>query len=169
MTLEELERIVVDYLDSFYTMTLACSQRDEPWTAPVYYAREGFDLIFFSSRMSQHSRVLEVNPKAAAAIYDHYDEWQDIKGIQMTGSVEALTGLLPLTRAARVYFKRYPFAKDFFSKAGFISDVVSKKTRIMLYAFRSESIHYMDNSVGFGVRWRMDIQSGRPAGPPQRS
>lgn len=169
MTLEEFEKIVVDYMDSFNTMTLSCSKDGQPWSAPVYYARQEFDLIFFSSRKSMHSQVLEVNPRAAVSIYGHYDRWRDIRGLQISGKVDSLGSTVLLVGGAKTYFKRYPFATDFFSKAGFVSDVISKRTRIMLYAFRSETIHYLDNSVEFGVRWRVDIQDGRLIGPPVKS
>lgn len=47
MTREELEQIVIQYLDSFTTMTLACCTETKPWAAGVFYARQRFDLIFF--------------------------------------------------------------------------------------------------------------------------
>ena len=71
-----------------------------------------------------------------------------------------------LARAANIYFRRYPFASDFFSKAGFLSDALAKETRIILYAFRSETIHYLENSAGFGVRWKLEIEDGHSVGLP---
>jgi uncharacterized protein YhbP (UPF0306 family) len=169
MTREELEKIILDFMDSLNTATLACSSEDEPWSAPVYYARQGFDLIFFSSRKSRHSGLFQANPRAAASIYGLYQSWQDIRGLQMSGRVEALTSLPAIARAANIYFKRFPFARDFFSKSGFLSDALAKTTRIALYAFRTSSVHYLDNSVGFGIRWKLDIQDGRPIGSPEHS
>ncbi len=169
MTREELEKIILDFMDSLNTATLACSSEDEPWSAPVYYARQGFDLIFFSSRKSRHSGLFQANPRAAASIYGLYQSWQDIRGLQMSGRVEALTSLPAIARGANTYFRRFPFARDFFSKSGFLSDALAKTTRIALYAFRTSSVHYLDNSVGFGIRWKLDIQEGRPIGSPEHS
>jgi uncharacterized protein YhbP (UPF0306 family) len=169
MTSKELEKIVIDFMDHFNTMVLACCQDGEPWSAPVYYARQGFDLIFFSSRKSLHSRFFLRNPRVAASICGHYERWQDIKGLQLSGNVEALTTVTSLARAANIYFKRYPFASDFFSKAGFLSDALAKETRIILYAFRSETIHYLENSAGFGVRWKLEIKDGHSVGLPVKS
>jgi uncharacterized protein YhbP (UPF0306 family) len=127
MTLEELEKIVTDYMDSFNTMTLSCPNGAEPWSAPVYYSRQGFDLIFFSSSKSLHSETLELNPRAAVSIFGQYDRWQDIKGLQISG----LKNVASLGIATRTYLKRYPFAADFFSNTGFIVDVLARRTRIL--------------------------------------
>jgi len=62
MTREELERIVIHYMDSFTTMTLACCTEERPWAADVFYVRQGFDLIFFSSPSSRHSLVFSATP-----------------------------------------------------------------------------------------------------------
>ncbi len=169
MTSQEFEKTVIEYMDSFNTMTLSCAHDGKPWSAPVYYARKEFDLIFFSSLKSMHSQALEFNPLAAVSIYDHYDRWQDIKGLQISGRVDKLNSLASLASASGIYLKRYPFATDFFSKAGFISDILAKKTRIMLYVFRSETIYYLDNSKDFGTRWKMEILNGRPTGHPVKS
>lgn len=169
MTLEELEKIVFEYMDSFNTMTLSCIHGDEPWSAPVYYARQGFDLIFFSSSRSLHSEALALNPRAAVSIYGQYDRWQDIKGLQISGQVTALKNLASMGSATRTYLKRYPFAADFFSNKGFILDVLARRTRIMLYAFKSETIFYLDNSKEFGVRWKIDVNDGRATGIPIKS
>lgn len=166
MNKDELEKIVTDFMDSYTTMILACSLDDEPWSVPVYYARRTFDLIFFSSRESLHSQIFSKNTKAAASICGDHKRWQDIKGLQMTGRVMVLTKLSEITRAASTYFKRYPFARDFFSKSGFLSTALSKKTKVALYVFCINSIRYLDNSYGFGVRWKIDIQDGRVIGSP---
>ena len=169
MTANELEKIVISFMDSFTTMTLACSEDDEPWSVPVYYARKELDLIFFSSGKSRHSQIFKKNPKAAASIHGEFNKWQDIKGLQMDGKVEALTTFSAIVRAGNIYFKRYPFAQDFFSKAGILSENFAKKTSVALYLFRPSNLHYLDNSYGFGTRWKLEIQDGRPFGSPVKS
>ncbi|MFH0957993.1 MAG: pyridoxamine 5'-phosphate oxidase family protein [Pseudomonadota bacterium] len=166
MNTDELEKIVISFMDSSTIMTLSCSLNDEPWSVPVYYARRAFDLIFFSSKESLHSQIFCKNPKAAASISGDSKRWEDIKGLQMNGTVRLLTRLSDITRAASAYFKRHPFARDFFSNSKFISTELSKKTKIALYVFGIKSIHYLDNSYGFGARWKIDIQDGRVIGLP---
>ena len=57
-----LERIVIRYMDSFTTMTLACCAEERPWAADVFYARQRLDLIFFSSPTS-HIALLFRRPR----------------------------------------------------------------------------------------------------------
>jgi uncharacterized protein YhbP (UPF0306 family) len=165
MNRQELERIVTEFMDSFTTMTLACSVDDKPWAAAVYYARQGFDLVFFSSPDSLHSRNFSRNPSAAAAIHGDYRGWKEIKGLQLEGSVEPLTGATAKARALATYLKRYPFAKEFFVYPAAISPgVVLKMARMVLYRFRPDNILFMSNEAAFGTRWKLKLRKGKPVG-----
>ena len=167
MTREELERTVILFMDSFTTMTLACCSNDEPWVAAVYYARQGFDLIFFSSSKSRHSMFFSQNPRAAASIHGDYKGWKEIKGLQMEGKVEALTTVMAQAKATAIYVKRYPFVRDFIGNSVVFSRKIAEKmTRVALYVFRPTIIQYLDNSAGFGIRWKLEIQDGRAIGAP---
>jgi len=165
MTRQELERIVTEFMDSLTTITLACSLEDRPWAAAVYYARQGFDLVFFSSSDSLHSRNLSRNPRAAAAIHGDYRGWKEIKGLQMEGTVEPISGAAATARALATYLKCYPFAKEFFADPGSISPRVALKMRKMaLYRFRPDNIRYLNNEAGFGTRWKLELKGGKPFG-----
>ncbi len=167
MTREELERIVISYMDSFTTMTLVCCTDGLPWAADVFYVRREFDLIFFSSPSSRHSMVLSVNPTAAATIHGDYRGWKEIKGLQMEGQVEHMVGARVRARALATYLKRYPFVREFFSDPGAISRQLTKKVAgADLYAFRPFNIIYVDNEEGFGTRWKLRVQEGRAVGAP---
>ncbi len=167
MTREEFERVAIELMDSVTAMTLACCVDDRPWAADVYFVRQGFDLIFFSSPRSRHSTVLASNPRAAAAIHGEYEKWQQIKGLQLEGNVQPITGAVALGRATAAYLKRYPFVRDFLSNPASISiEAVAKISKVALYVFRPTTVRYVDNSVGFGTRWRLEIENGRPVGEP---
>ncbi len=165
MTREELERIVTEFMDSFTTVTLAGSLSDTPWAAAVFYARRGFDLIFFSSPTSRHSEIFEHNPRAAAAIHGDYREWRDIRGLQMEGKVERIAGLAEKAASLAAYLRRYPFVKQFLSDpAEMGAGVLAKTSKVALYVFRPESIRYVSNEVGFGRKWRFEIRNGKAVG-----
>jgi uncharacterized protein len=167
MTREELESIVKDYMDSFTTMTLACCSEEKPWASAVFYARHEFELFFFSSLESHHSRSFARNPRAAAAIHGDYRGWKDIKGLQMEGGVERVKGVAAKAGATASYLKRYPFAKEFLSDPKGISPtVVTKMTKIGLHVFRPVLIRYVNNEAGFGTRWELSIREGRAIGDP---
>jgi uncharacterized protein len=167
MTREELERIVVEYMDSITTMTLAGSMDEKPWAAAVYYARRAFDLIFFSSPSSRHSRIFAQNSRAAATIHGDYKGWQEIKGLQMEGDVKLINGATARAKALATYLKRYPFVREFFSDSAAVSlSVVKKVAGIELYNFRPGRVLYTDNSFGFGNRWKLEIRNGQIVGDP---
>ncbi len=127
MTRDELERIVIGYMDSFTTMTVSCCAEGRPWAADVFYARHGLDLIFFSSPTSRHCTAFSGNPAAAATIHGDYRGWKEIKGLQMEGQVERIAGATAKARGLAIYLKRYPFVKEFFSEGGALSSQVAKK------------------------------------------
>ncbi|MFC1836626.1 pyridoxamine 5'-phosphate oxidase family protein [Thermodesulfobacteriota bacterium] len=167
MTLEELEKTVIRYMDSFTTMSLACSYGDEPWAAAVYYARQGLDLFFFSSPKSRHSEVFSRNSRASATIHGDYTGWKEIKGLQMEGRVEPIKGAIALTRATAAYLRRYPFVKEFFSSPESIStEIAAKVARVALYVFKPDYILYINNEEGFGKRWKLSIKEGQAFGEP---
>jgi hypothetical protein len=169
MTREELEETVIRFMDSFTTMTLACCLDGKPWVAAVFYARQGFDLIFFSSPRSIHATMFAQNPAAAAEIHGVYERWQEIKGLQMEGRVEAITTPVALARHTATYLRRYPFVREFFSgSAAQTADMMAKMSRVGLYVFRPESVRYLDNQGGFGNRWKLGIADGRAVGNPVR-
>lgn len=170
MTRHELEAIVTQYMDSFTTVTLACSVRDKPWAAAVYYARQGLDLVFFSSASSRHSAMLSENPRAAATIHGDYRGWKEIKGLQMEGTVEPLSSAAQRAGALASYLKRYPFVSEFFSEPLSIgAGVATKILKVQLYVFRPEVILYLNNEEGFGTRWTLNVEGGRAVGTPTRT
>jgi len=165
MTREELERKTVEFMDSCTTMTLACSLEDTPWAAAVYYARQGLDLIFFSSPRSRHATVLASNPTAAATVHGEYARWQDNRGLQLEGTVRPIRGAMALARATATYLKRHPFVKEFLTSPAAISaETAGKMSRVGLYLFRTRSVRYLDNSAGFGTRWKMEVKDGKAVG-----
>lgn len=167
MTRDELEHIITDYMDGFTTMTMACSSGDKPWAAAVYYARMGFDLVFFSSPSSRHSTALADNPEAAATIQGDYKGWKEIKGLQMEGRVERVGSAAGRAKALAIFLRRHAFVSEFFSDPLSIgAEVSGKMSRVNLYIFRPRTILYLNNEAGFGKRWKLEIENGKTVGEP---
>jgi uncharacterized protein YhbP (UPF0306 family) len=170
MTREDLEDIVTRYMDSCNAMTLACSIDDKPWAATVYYARQGLDLIFFSSPTSRHSVIFSQNTRAASSIHGGSQGWKDIKGLQMEGHIHDMTTAKGKARAISTYLKRHPFVSEFLSNPLSISAKVAKKmSKVELYFFRPDAILYLDNEAGFGTRWKLEVKGGKASGPAGES
>ncbi|MFH0823523.1 MAG: pyridoxamine 5'-phosphate oxidase family protein [Pseudomonadota bacterium] len=158
---------MIDHLDALTTVTLACAADNAPWAAAVYYARDEFDLVFFSSPTSRHSTVFAQNPRASAAVHGNYKDWTEIKGLQMEGRIEQIGSVMDKAKALAVFLKKYPFVKRFLSDpAGFSADVAKKTAGVALYFFRPSSIYFVNNEFGFGSRWKMEFREGKPVGVP---
>jgi uncharacterized protein YhbP (UPF0306 family) len=165
MTRDELELIITTYMDSLTTMTLACCADGKPWAAAVYYARSGLDLVFFSSPASRHSEWFAANAAAAATIQGCYEGWREIRGLQLQGTVRPIEGARDRVRALGTYLHRFPFAAELLKVPESISlDFVRKMAKVKLYVFATETVLYLDNSIGFGTKWKLTVDKGRAVG-----
>ncbi|MBZ5582642.1 MAG: pyridoxamine 5'-phosphate oxidase family protein [Acidobacteriia bacterium] len=132
------------FLATGNTLALATVGRDgTPHTTPLFYLLdEDLRLCWFSSRSSAHSRNLRLNPAAAVTVFRPAELWQDIRGVQMRGTVVTVTG-----QARRgitpIYAERFHLGPDF-------EPVIARSG---LYAFDPSWVRYIDNSKGFGYRF----------------
>ena len=139
------------------TLTLATAGESGPWSAPVYCVCVNGSFYFFSSPQSRHIRQAMDSGKAAASLFHSADSWQDIRGIQMAGTVERVDSMALSIKVIAVYLKRFSFVSEFFPDnptpdlAAFFS-----RFKARLYAFTPTAVYYIDNRFGFGARQRID-------------
>jgi 4-hydroxy-3-polyprenylbenzoate decarboxylase len=125
-------------------LTLATTSPDGmPHAAPVYFAAdEGGHLYFFSDPNSQHAHDLHTNPRAAAAIHPLVAGWQEIRGMQLRGSVRAIPPGAEWDAAWECYQAKFPFVAQ-------LKETVARTT---LYAFEPDWVRLVDNRKGFGYK-----------------
>lgn len=125
-------------------LTLATTGADgTPHAAPVYFAADaGGRLYFFSDPASQHAADLLTNPRAAAAIHPLVSGWQEIRGLQLRGSVRAIPPGPEWDAAWDCYLAKFPFVEQ-------LKESVARST---LYAFEPDWVRWMDNRKGFGYK-----------------
>jgi flavin prenyltransferase len=125
-------------------MTLATTGTDgEPHAATVYFAAaDEKTLYFFSAPDSQHSQDLAANPRAAASIHPLVENWQEIRGLQMRGTVTPLPEGEAWERGWASYLVKFPFA-------GEMKEVIARNR---LYAFHLDWVRKIDNRRGFGFK-----------------
>ena len=134
------------------TLTLATVGLDGlPHTAPVYFVAVGNDLPesrnalqldFFSDPASQHAQDLAHRPEASVAIYPEGNTWQDIRGLQMQGTVQIVPPGVQWELAWAKYQDKFRYASAF-------GEVVKVNT---LFAFQPRWIRMLDNRRGFGFK-----------------
>ena len=154
----ELTQRAESLLENESVLTLATAEGHMAWVAPVYFVYLKSKFYFFSSPDSQHIKEALQSGQAAATIFQPASAWQDIKGIQMTGRVETGVNLLESIQAVRRYLKKFPFTTSFFPEKGDIDlDAFAKKFNVRFYRFFPECIYYMDNSIRFGFREKVNL------------
>jgi len=148
-------------------MTLATCVKDMPWASDVYFASSGrdagYELVFLSSPDSRHCRNLAVNPACAVTIHAPVATWRDIRGLQMEGVAMPVATIADKARALAAYFGKFPFARDLLDDP---AGAVRTAFRASAHVFRPARVRYLDNRLGIGTRYSLDLRDGRPTGPP---
>ena len=155
----EYEALALSLIEEQHTMTLATSGAKGPWAAPVYYIFLEPAFYFFSKPTSRHIEESLESRRASAAIFAHVFSWQEIRGLQMSGAVEAVSPGSSALRAIRSYLGKFPFTKNFFNPSEPIDlNAFSGRFRVRLYRFEPDLVYYLDNSIRFGFRERVHLQ-----------
>ena len=134
------------------TMTLATtSAQGEPHAAAVYFvavletpytSQPAWRLYFFSEADSQHSRDIALRSEVAIALYPDCRGWQDIRGLQMRGTVYRVEPGAEWERAWEAYRLKFPFVDA-------LKVIVARNA---LFAFLPVWIRLVDNRRGFGFK-----------------
>ncbi len=155
---ERLKKLAGTLIEGQSTMTLATAQENAAWAAPVYYVFFRSAFYFFSDPGSRHIQESLANCQASAAIHSAASSWEEIRGVQMSGSIDMVSGKLEAVETIGKYLKKFGFAQDFFSKDQAMDlDAFAKRFNVRLYKFKPALIYYLDNSIRFGFREVIDI------------
>jgi uncharacterized protein YhbP (UPF0306 family) len=133
------------FVAGHHVMTLATYGPLGLWAAAVFYAHDGFRLVFLSAEHTRHAQNMAASPHVAATIQDDYDEWQTIQGIQLEGVVRLLSGT---ERSAALAL----FAGRFRFLSSPTAAIEAALRRISWYSLEPERLYFVDNTQGFGHR-----------------
>ena len=134
-------------------MVLATEEERVPWTAPVYYVYTQPNFYFFSSPKSRHIRQAGRGKAVAASIFSDSDQWQQIQGLQMTGTLTEVKKSAERIKASAKFLVKFPFAKPFLqSDQSHQAKAPNVADRVKLYTFIPEASFYVNNRLGFGNR-----------------
>jgi len=127
--------------------TLALATSDDggaPHVAPLFYlAQPDLCLYWLSSASSRHSRNLAKNPAAAVTVYRPTEEWRQICGVQMRGTVHVISERAQRGPILSLYVER-------FHLGGVLRAAMA---RSRLYRFQPSWVRYLDNSRRFGYKF----------------
>lgn len=138
----------LDYLAAHRVMTLATCGPQGPWAAAVFYASRGFNLYFLSSPRSRHAVDFATDSRAAATVQEDYAEWGDIRGVQLEGRVERLSGV-DEAEARALYGMKFPLVAG---SGPAPAPIAAALARVHWYRLAPTRAYFIDNSRGFGHR-----------------
>jgi uncharacterized protein YhbP (UPF0306 family) len=156
---EELYRRACSLINTQRTMVLATEDCSAPWATPVYFVYSEPGFYFFSSPNARHIQQAGPGKAVAAAIFADSNQWEDIQGLQMSGSLREVNKRTEQLRSIARFLFKFPFAKPFLqpedAKGRGIPNV---SDRVRLYAFTPKESYYMNNRLGFGKRFPVDLK-----------
>ena len=138
------------------TLILATAD-PEPWSAPVYYEYQRKRFYFFSSANSRHVTAALSSGRCSGAVFRDSDDWREIEGLQMEGSVEEVRLGAEAARVFAAYVKRFPTVKSFFVEVAFDFAQFARRFNARLYAFVPGRVFYVNNELGFGKRREIEL------------
>jgi uncharacterized protein YhbP (UPF0306 family) len=140
------------------TLVLATAD-PEPWPAPVYYEYQKQRFFFFSGADSRHVTAAFSSGRCSGAVFKDSDDWREIEGLQMEGSLEKVRFGVEANRVFAAYVKRFPTVKSFFVEAVFDFAQFAQRFNARLYAFAPKRVFYVNNQIGFGKRREIELPS----------
>jgi uncharacterized protein YhbP (UPF0306 family) len=151
-------QLVTRLLQQQNTLALATTSADgTPHITPLFYlAGDALRLFWFSSDASRHSRNLKRNPAAAVTVYRPTEQWREIRGVQMRGTVTVVRDPARRSAMAAAYSARFQLGTAF----------KAVQARSRLYEFQPSWIRYLDNSIRFGYKFEFSppLPTGLGAG-----
>lgn len=135
------------------TMVLATTDaQGQPCSTPLFYlADDDLRLYWFSSSASDHSKNLKRNPTAAASVYRPTDNWKEIRGVQMKGSVAMVKDRSLRKAMTGAYAERFHLGTIFRTAL----------SRSSLYVFCPAWVRYIDNAQHFGSKFEVTLVNGQ--------
>jgi len=171
---------VAEYLKAHHTMTLATLGRPPaagvsgaadwaafsgpsgpfqppvPHAASVFYAVDDkLRLVFLSKTSSLHGEHIGGRGPVAVTVTESYDDWEEIRGVQMWGEARLLTGAVK-AGALALYVSRFPFVRDIIKRPS-----MAELMRGMgVYRVEPARVAFTDNLTGVFGREVLDLRPG---------
>lgn len=146
-------------LEAHNTLTLATSADGRPWAASVFFASDSrLNLYFVSDRRTRHGRDIAAAPVVAAAVNPDCSRWGDVRGLQIEGRVDVVTGIERLN-ALRIYLAKFHDVRALFENPETEDErtIAERLKAANLYRLTPTWIRLIDNSRWFGYKAEFDL------------
>ncbi|MBC8440881.1 MAG: pyridoxamine 5'-phosphate oxidase family protein [Deltaproteobacteria bacterium] len=139
-------------------MTIAVSDKDIPWSTPVYFVFHDNRFYFFSNEKSRHINWAKNRKIVAASIFQDADEMELIFGFQMSGKLEKISKKALSLTIIKKYVTKFSFLKQIFGPQIIENkDFFLEKFKSHLYCFYPNIVFLSDNSKTTDKREKIDL------------
>lgn len=127
-----------------------------PHAASVFYAvDDDLRLIFLSQSSSTHGLHIGKAAPVAVTVTEQYEDWGDIRGVQLWGVAKKVTGLAK-AGAMAVYLRRFPFVEDLIEQPR----LAAAMSKVSVYRVEPRRVAFTDNTTGVFGREILDQVRG---------
>lgn len=160
MTEPDVPALIRSLLAAHATIALATTGAEGPWCATVFYAADAdFNVYFVTDPRTRHGRDLAANARVTGAINRDVATWDDVLGLQLSGSAGVLAGP-EREQALATYLARFPdVARLFAAPRNDGERMIGERLRATAFwRLRPDWIRVIDNGRGFG--WKREHRPG---------
>jgi uncharacterized protein len=141
-------------LDMHHVMSLATIGPNGPHAVNLFYARNGFTLLWVSDPSSRHSAEIDADSRVAATIAADFSDFPQVQGLQLSGHAARITDE-GVGRIARHHLEsRYPFLQV---TAAAPAELREAYERAEFYQLTPERIVLIDNTRRLGFKQTLEF------------
>ena len=155
---DELAGQIAALLDMYHVMSLATISPNGPHAVNLFYARDGFTLLWVSDPSSRHSVEIEADSRVAATIATDFSDFHQVHGLQLSGHAVRITDESGRQNARGHLENRYPFLV---ATASAPPELCQAYDRAEFYQLTPDRIVLIDNTRRLGFKRTLDFALDR--------
>lgn len=106
--------------ENLYLTISVSDAKSSPWIANLYYAHDkNFNIYWYSSKETKHSKIIKKNPKVAFSIFDSHATGDDVDAVYIEALAKEITNKKELIEGLTAYGKKMIRTKFLNSKLAF--------------------------------------------------
>jgi uncharacterized protein YhbP (UPF0306 family) len=155
---DELAGQIAAVLDLHHVMSLATIGPNGPHAVNLFYARDGFTLLWVSDSSSRHSVDIDADSRVAATVASDFSDFPQVQGLQFSGRAVRI-GNESRRQSARGHLEdRYPFLQ---AAASGSAELREAYERAEFYQLTPDRIVLIDNTRRLGFKQALDFTLDR--------
>lgn len=149
MSADKVRKMALELLGSHTVLSLATLYQGSPYATSLMYTHEELIIYWVSDPKSRHSQALEATSRVAVTIAAQYDDFNEIRGVQLVGNAFRVIDDQESGKALRLMAGRYSFFRAFAEGSQWLR---SRLDAAIVYRFEPDTVTLIDNSRHFGYK-----------------